>query len=101
LQQAASVMAEGETRLPLFNKNDDALGGIAMAKGTVVSFFKGGLTAVKIDDDQMMDEKVERVNALNPKKVPIDDKFKSDSGMLIVLYCFLNSPMLFYTLFPS
>ena len=78
-------MAEGEaTSLPTTSLLPADGPPIVMAKGSAVSFFKGGLTAVRINEDSLDDEVAapDGSNVLSPTKVPIAEKFKSDAGKI-------------------
>ena len=52
-----------------------------MARGSVVSFFRGGLAAVRIDEENLDTENEETDNELSPTDVPdMKPKFSSDAG---------------------
>jgi len=79
-------MSEGEATLPIGNPIATEP---TLAKGTIASFFNGGLTAVQIDQDSLT-EAVSSISSdkrvLSPADLPVEEKFKSDLGRCFLFY---------------
>lgn len=78
----ASVMAEGETDLSRASGEcTDSPTETTMARGSVVCFFRGGLAAVRIDEDSLDKSDEGSPNVLSPAEIPDTKKEASlDAG---------------------
>lgn len=80
LWKASVVMADGEATLPAASLVPQETGS-PIAKGSVVSFFKGGLAAVRINEDLVDTPTVDTAVVKSGLPIPAADKnFKSDAG---------------------
>lgn len=80
LWKASVVMADGEATVPAASLVPQETGS-PIAKGSVVSFFKGGLAAVRINEDLVDTPTVDTAVVKSGLPVPAADKnFKSDAG---------------------
>ena len=77
-----SLMAQGDAELATRSEGPaTSPTGTVMARGSLVSFFRGGLAAVRINEENFDDEDEGAPTILSPEEIPdVKKKASSDAG---------------------
>ena len=76
----ASLMMEGEVDTP---KIDAVVSGTLLAEGSIVSFFRGGLAAVRVGDETIQASTVETTGRV-PERLKNTKTMTTDAGEYLV-----------------